>query len=267
MTSNSKCSTCRTRDRYSTCSYCKICLKSRYKHICKRCGVSFSSGSSKAIVCGRECQRLRKIELNNIEYICKHCNTTFVANKHYGTSGRGKYCSVACFNEHQSKGESLKSRIEVYWNSGDSCHKIAANLSMSPHTIKRYLVRWGMFEIRRPDKRAMSLYQTQSPKNELKKGENSRLWKGGVTKENNRIRSTPEYKIWRLDVMRRDNYTCVFCNTRGGTLHADHIKPFAYFPELRFDLDNGRTLCVPCHEKTDTYKGKAKNYAILASNM
>lgn len=33
----------------------------------------------------------------------------------------------------------------------------------------------------------------------------------------------------------------------------DHIKPFAYYPDLRFELSNGRTLCIDCHKKTDTY--------------
>ena len=44
----------------------------------------------------------------------------------------------------------------------------------------------------------------------------------------------------------------------GGVLHADHIKPFAFFPSLRFDLENGRTLCVECHKKTPTFGGRCK---------
>jgi len=58
---------------------------------------------------------------------------------------------------------------------------------------------------------------------------------------------------WRIAVFERDNYTCQLCGVRGGRLQADHIKPFKAFPELRHDLSNGRTLCVPCHKTTPTY--------------
>jgi hypothetical protein len=39
------------------------------------------------------------------------------------------------------------------------------------------------------------------------------------------------------------------CEVNTHDLHADHIKPFALFPELRFAVSNGRTLCKPCHRK------------------
>ena len=88
---------------------------------------------------------------------------------------------------------------------------------------------------------------------ESHKGSKSHLWKGGITKKNNKIRSSFEYKLWRRSVFERDDYTCRFCGERGGKLNADHIKPFAFFPELRFAIDNGRTLCVSGHKTTDTY--------------
>lgn len=87
-------------------------------------------------------------------------------------------------------------------------------------------------------------------------GEKSHLWKGGISDINNKIRTSLEYKLWRESVFNRDNYTCVWCQQKGGTLNADHIKSFAYYPELRFAIDNGRTLCFDCHKTTDNYAGK-----------
>ena len=78
-------------------------------------------------------------------------------------------------------------------------------------------------------------------------------WQGGKTKITNKIRNSREYKLWRDAVYKRDNYTCVWCGKRGVRLNADHIKPFCDYPELRFAIDNGRTLCIDCHKKTDTY--------------
>lgn len=78
-------------------------------------------------------------------------------------------------------------------------------------------------------------------------------WKGGVSAENEILRHSLEYRLWRTSVFERDNYTCIWCGQRGGTLNADHIKPFAYYPELRFAIDNGRTLCEDCHKTTESY--------------
>jgi hypothetical protein len=100
--------------------------------------------------------------------------------------------------------------------------------------------------------------ETRKKMSEIRSGKLGSNWRGGITPINNTIRKSLEYKLWRTAVFERDKYTCRFCLQRGGKLQADHIKPFATYPELRFAIDNGRTLCVDCHKTTETYGKKAK---------
>lgn len=89
-------------------------------------------------------------------------------------------------------------------------------------------------------------------------GEKSHFWKGGLTEKNRLLRNSAKMQEWRKCVFERDNYKCVLCGING-YLEADHIKPFSKYPELRFELSNGRTLCKPCHRSTETF-GRKKDY-------
>lgn len=113
---------------------------------------------------------------------------------------------------------------------------------------------------RKLSKRQKENIGTANRGNPKRMGENHWHWKGGVTPFRKKMQGTLEYKLWRQSVFERDNYTCIWCgaNNKDGnrtTLNADHIKPWALFPEFRLAIDNGRTLCVPCHKTTDTYGG------------
>lgn len=80
------------------------------------------------------------------------------------------------------------------------------------------------------------------------RGPASATWQGGITAIHAQIRNSTEARNWRAAVFKRDDYTCQKCEKRGGgELHADHIKPFSVYPDLRFELSNGRTLCKECH--------------------
>lgn len=66
---------------------------------------------------------------------------------------------------------------------------------------------------------------------------------------NKDLRNSGRYREWRNKVFIRDDYTCQHCNQRGGELNAHHIKQFAKYVDLRFEVSNGLTLCVDCHKK------------------
>lgn len=101
--------------------------------------------------------------------------------------------------------------------------------------------------------------ETKRKMSEAHKGSKSYLWKGGITKVNKLVRTTVEYKIWRRKVYERDGYKCQICNLVGVRLNAHHIKSFSKYPELRFDIDNGVTVCEKCHKLTDNYGERAKS--------
>lgn len=87
---------------------------------------------------------------------------------------------------------------------------------------------------------------------------------GFTTPKLNRIRKSAQYIQWRKSVFLRDDYTCQACGKKGCYIEAHHIKSFAKYPNIRFDLNNGITYCRPCHIKLDQNIGKkigGRNYA------
>lgn len=80
------------------------------------------------------------------------------------------------------------------------------------------------------------------------KGSNSPCWKGGLSSVNERLRNSVQYRRWRLLVFQRDGFACMSCrDNTGGNLRAHHILAWSLYPNLRFDVNNGTTLCNECH--------------------
>ena len=101
--------------------------------------------------------------------------------------------------------------------------------------------------------KAKGIKPPRPPRSSLPRGERHHWWRGGASSATTLARASFEYQEWRKKVFERDKYTCVHCGYKGRNLTADHIKPFALFPKLRYRLSNGRTLCVECHRKTPTW--------------
>jgi 5-methylcytosine-specific restriction endonuclease McrA len=72
-------------------------------------------------------------------------------------------------------------------------------------------------------------------------------------------RQLPGYRAWRQNVYKRDNFTCQICNHKRGNLNAHHLMNYDKYVELRFDIDNGITLCKKCHNSFHKTYGRKNN--------
>lgn len=113
-------------------------------------------------------------------------------------------------------------------------------------------------KIKEARKKQICTLETRKKMSIAHKGKNCHWWKHGESRKNRAERKLImdgyEYRFWRNGVFKKDNYTCIWCgDSRGGNLEADHIKTWRDYPELRFAIDNGRTLCHKCHKTTETY--------------
>lgn len=158
--------------------------------------------------------------------------------KSYGMLGKRHSIKTRIFMSLSRKGR----KMPPYW--GDFMRKLKTGVPRSAEV-----------------KEKISKTRKERIKNGLisvQKGSKCSFWRGGVSSKNHLLRNRSDYIEWRNQVFQRDNWTCKICGIRSSKnkpviLQADHIQPFASYPNLRYNVDNGRTLCLDCHKKTDSY--------------
>lgn len=158
--------------------------------------------------------------------MCQVCRKEFVVKAH--RQAKAKYCSSICFGF---------SRRGIKW--GKQIEKTCLSCG------KAFLI----YPYRISSAQYCSRKCTYKEHGQKVAGEKSHLWKGGISKIGQNARMTTEYKKWRMAVFQRDNFTCQMCFIVGKNLQANHIKKWSLYPELRFSIDNGITLCKGCHKK------------------
>lgn len=86
-------------------------------------------------------------------------------------------------------------------------------------------------------------------------------WKGGISRVYKNGYYSTAYKKWREKIFEKDNYTCQKCGAQSAIgertyLTPHHIKLFAKYPDLRYEVTNGITLCENCHCSVDKYRAR-----------
>ncbi len=207
----------------------------------KACGKEFWARHNSNRFCSHEhgCLARRKPRLEgDCEYCGKHFITTYTIDKWHYKSGHQKlrYCKREHALSAQRK-EKIKGVCKL-----PGCNN---EIEVYPSDIKYGHGRGSFCSIKH-----RAEYYT---------GERHIRWTNNVS-EGERLRKSKEYIAWRTAVFIRDEKTCTSCGKvynrakhLNASIEGDHIYPRYLFPELIFDIRNGRTLCKDCHRDTPTY--------------
>jgi len=203
----------------------------RIKRICQSCGKNFEvekfqvdNGQGK--FCSHQCMfDSRKIRTN---IKCPNCKKTFSAQIFkIKLNKKHIFCSLKCFREY------TKGLVTL----------ICKNCGKEYKTYRSHIKYRGSSCC---SKKCLIEYYS---------GKNNHFWKGGVKFWKRRDTSSLQHKQWREAVFTRDNWTCQRCDARSKAgspliIYPHHIKFYAKYPKLRYEVDNGITLCEECHKKT-----------------
>jgi hypothetical protein len=91
------------------------------------------------------------------------------------------------------------------------------------------------------------------------KGQDSPHWNSDIIDRNSR-RLDYEAKDWAIRIKERDKYKCLVCGkSPSGELTSHHLYSYNDYIDLRYDIDNGITLCEQCHYSFHKKYGFKKN--------
>jgi len=229
-------------------------IRPKIKIICLYCGKEFHRFPSQSVgakYCSLSCRSKaymatidQRGEKNSswkggkLSLICKNCGKAFLRQDYRSTNS---FCSSPCWYKYNTKERITR-----------TCRECKKDFKTTRHQVNRG---YGIF----CSQSCLAVSNGRLGKDRKKTlehrrkiglghtGEKSYRWKGGITPENHRIRGSLNMKEWRKAVFERDDFTCQKCERRGGYLHAHHIIPFSVDKTKRFDVNNGRTLCLDCH--------------------
>ncbi len=205
--------------------------------------------------------RNTRLILREIKFSCAQCEKEFVSKSSF-KGYKPKYCSRDCFGKSiRNKKSCIVCKKHVPWMNSKYCSRFCSSKNrvgskMSEESKKKMSDK----KIGKPHFHSIETLEkirkalTGKPNFNMRGSNHPNYTDGGkATSERAKEMQRVEYKNWRRFIFERDQFTCVLCLKHGNKLNADHILPWASFPKHRYDTSNGRTLCVECHRKTDTF--------------
>lgn len=224
---------------------------------------------------------------------CIKCHGIKLSKLYKGCSSRGfgwnhseqTKLKISESNKHKKHTEMSKNRMS---ESHKASQKSKAHLDLlhksfigkKPWNYKKKL----SYKVVSAFKKGTKVHETDNWKNAIVnlRGANNPAWKGGIYPLGKCIRNSEESENWRIEVFKRDNYTCQKCLTKGGYLHAHHkvrfselfhdfLNLFSQFSPIKdketllrlslsyepfWDINNGITLCEDCHLKKGLHRVK-----------
>jgi len=183
---------------------------------------------------------------------CANCGAIFWAVPSKLKLGHGNFCSIKCatgvFNsgkksdEHRAKISNTIVSLGICSGENNpnyrrgslqrSCEYCGAEFSYLAYRPKRFCSR-----------------QCSAMVNRMF-GEDHPGWKGGIGDEKHEHkRMHTKAKEWRNAVFSNDGYKCAVCGSCKPRIHAHHILEWSKYPDKRYDLNNGVTLCVRHHQE------------------
>jgi len=194
------------------------------------------------------------------EYISRECQWCGAGIR------RGKYCPRFCFaNSRRGIPRTAETKKKIGDSTRGEWVPVKCGTCLTEFKSPVYLQnikkdKYCSRECYRKSQPGRTSFRKGKPFPQLR-GDKHHNWKGGITPERIKDTNSYRYKTWRRAVFERDNYTCQDCGRRGGKLNADHTYPWKMYPELRYDVRNGWTMCEECHlKKTVADKFLYNNY-------
>jgi hypothetical protein len=198
---------------------------------------------------------------------CLNCGKEFETVNSKIKNGR-KFCCKLCFYQYQ---KGLKRKELGVETTCDICGKI---FRIYPYRLKEsgvhtcskecFIIFLASRDVTVETRKKLSLkslghklsLESRLKIKKSKIGKKNPNWKGGISDINKKIRTSMIYRQWQNIIFKRDNYKCCICGKKSKNLNGHHLCGFSEFPELRFNPDNGVTICKKCHDYFHSIFGK-----------